>query len=284
MGYIGQDEDHLESPGTPSCDSLQTSNPMQSSGLGHSEPIAAEVITQLVQRQGTHLTAWVRIHRLVSRVRNRRKEAGGLERLRDPPAPSSFWGRMKRRLWCGCGQYRSTNSGPAARAWPPLPSSEPRSLPPPPFAFDHPPQSLTARWAAKLLARAATGECKPLFASRTLAAKKFAITRWALALAGLRRAGVGGFRRGREHFLGLSGLPTFGAATSIPLALSLPFLPSIRGLSILPVGASSPPSPSGGPAFGTAISALGVGGMKRLLTSLEKTPSLTRPTSPLTGQ
>jgi len=53
-----------------------------------------------------------------------------------------------------------------------LPSSEPRSLPPPPFAFDHPPQSLTARWAAKLLARAAAGECKPLFASRTLAAKK----------------------------------------------------------------------------------------------------------------
>ena len=31
MGYIGQDEVHLESPGTPSCDSLQTSNPMQSS-------------------------------------------------------------------------------------------------------------------------------------------------------------------------------------------------------------------------------------------------------------
>ena len=34
MGYLGQDEDHLESPGTPSCDSLQTSNPMQSSGAG----------------------------------------------------------------------------------------------------------------------------------------------------------------------------------------------------------------------------------------------------------
>ena len=31
MGYIGQDEDHLKSPGTPSCDSLHTSNPMQSS-------------------------------------------------------------------------------------------------------------------------------------------------------------------------------------------------------------------------------------------------------------
>ena len=35
MGFIGQDEDHLESPGTPSCDSLQTSNPMQSSGVTH---------------------------------------------------------------------------------------------------------------------------------------------------------------------------------------------------------------------------------------------------------
>ncbi len=34
MGYLGQDEDHLESPGTPSCDSLQTSNPMQSSAVG----------------------------------------------------------------------------------------------------------------------------------------------------------------------------------------------------------------------------------------------------------
>ena len=33
MGYIGQDEDHLESPRPPSCDSLQTSNPMQSSGV-----------------------------------------------------------------------------------------------------------------------------------------------------------------------------------------------------------------------------------------------------------
>ena len=34
MGYLGQDKDHLESPGTPSCDSLQTSNPMQSSAVG----------------------------------------------------------------------------------------------------------------------------------------------------------------------------------------------------------------------------------------------------------
>src|SRR5208337_4827728 len=40
MGYIGQDEDHLESPGTPSCDSLQTSNPMQSSGVPLTRPSA----------------------------------------------------------------------------------------------------------------------------------------------------------------------------------------------------------------------------------------------------
>ena len=42
MGYIGQDEDHLESPGTPSCDSLQTSNPMQSSAPTLLESLAAE--------------------------------------------------------------------------------------------------------------------------------------------------------------------------------------------------------------------------------------------------
>ena len=83
--------------------------------------------------------------------------------------------------------------------------------------------------------------------------------------------------------LGRGGLATFGAAASIPLALSLPFLPAIGGLPILPAGAASPPSPSRGPALGTAVSSLGMGGTKRLLASLEKTRSLPRPTSPLTG-
>ena len=88
--------------------------------------VAAEVIAQLVQRHGTHLTDGVRIHRPVSGVRNRRKGAGGPERSRDlPPLPPSG-GQMKRRLGRGREKYRSTNSGPAARAWPPLPPSQPR--------------------------------------------------------------------------------------------------------------------------------------------------------------
>jgi hypothetical protein len=119
-------------------------------------------------------------------------------------------------------------------------------------------------------------------AAWTFAAEKFKIPCWALAHAGLCRAGVGGFRRERQRFLGLRGLPTFRAATSIPLALSLSFLAALGGLSILPAGATSPPSPSRGPTLRTAISGLGVGGIEGLLTSLEKTRSRTRPTSPLT--
>jgi hypothetical protein len=190
---------------------------------------------------------------------------------------------MKRRHRRGREKYRSTNSRPAARAGTASPSSEPRSLPPPPFAFDHATQSLTARWAAKFLAWTAKGAYKPLVATWTFAAEEFKVPCWALALAGLCRTDVGGFWPERKRWLGLSGLPTFCAATSIPLALSLPFLPAIGGLSILPVGTTSPPSPSRGPASGTAISGLGMGGMKRLLTSLEQTRSLTRPSSPLTG-
>jgi hypothetical protein len=190
---------------------------------------------------------------------------------------------MKRRHRRGREKYRPTNSGTAAGAGTALLSSELRSLPPPSFALDHATQSLTARWAAKFLAWTAKGAYKPLVAAWTFAPEKFAVPCWALALAGLCRTGVGGFWRERKRQLGLSGLPTFGAATSIPLALSLPFLSPIGGLSILPAGAASPPSPSGGPASGTAISGLGMSGMKRLLTSLEQTRSLTRPTSPLTG-
>ncbi len=190
---------------------------------------------------------------------------------------------MKRRHRHGCEKYRSTNSRPAARAGTASLSSQPCSLPPPPFAVDNATQSLTARWATKFLAWTAKGAYKPLLATWTFAAEKFQIPCWALALADLCRTGVGGFWRDRKRWLGLSSLPTFRAATSIPLALSLSFLPAIRGLSILPAGATSPPSPSPGPASWTAISGLGMGGMKRLLTSLEQTRSLTRPSSPLTG-
>ena len=190
---------------------------------------------------------------------------------------------MKRRLGRGREKYRSTNSGPAARAWPPLPPSQPRSLSPSPFALDHPAQSLTAGWAAKFLARTANGTHKPLFAARTLAAKKFEFACWALTLADLRRTHAGRFRYRRELYLGLGGLPAFRAATSIPLALILPFLPPIRSLAILPAGPSLPPSPSRGLALGATVSGLGVGGTKGLLAAFEQTRSLPRPTSPLTG-
>jgi hypothetical protein len=176
---------------------------------------------------------------------------------------------MKRRHRRGREKYRPTNSGTTAGAGRALASSELRSLPPPSFALDHATQSLTARWAAKFLARTAKGAYKPLVAAWTFAAEKFAVPCWALALAGLCRTGVGGFWRDRKRLLGLSGLPTVGTATSIPPALSLPFLSPVRGLSVVPAGAASPPSPSRGSASGTAVSGLGMGGMKRLFTSLE---------------
>jgi hypothetical protein len=190
---------------------------------------------------------------------------------------------MKRRLGCGRGTYGSTNSGPAARGYRSSPSGQPGALPPPSLPFDHPPQGLTAGEAAKLLARAATTQCEVFVTAGTIAAKKFGFPGWALTLAGQRGARAGTIRCRRGHFLGLGGSATVGAATSISPALCLPILPAIGGLAILPAGTPSPPSPSRGPALGTAVARLGVGGTKGLLASLEETPSLPRPTSPLTG-
>jgi hypothetical protein len=113
--------------------------------------------------------------------------------------------------------------------------------------------------------------------------KKRAIGGWALALARRLRRGAGGLRWGGERILG-GGPAMFGTARTIPAGLSLPFLPAMGSLPIVPTGAAASPSPSRGPALATAIARLGMGGMKRLLASLEKTPSLPRPTSPLTGR
>jgi len=189
---------------------------------------------------------------------------------------------MKRRRCCGRGKYGSTNSGPAARACRSWPSDQPGSLSPPPFPFEHPTQGLTAGGAAKLLAGTATTRHEVLVTARTIAAKNFGFLRWALTLAGPRRAGAGGLRRGRKGLLGCGSLPAFGAAAAIPPVLSLPFLPPLGGLPIVPAGASLPPSPSSGPAFWTAISGLGVSGTKGFFASLEQTAALSRPTSPLT--
>ena len=191
---------------------------------------------------------------------------------------------MKRRPVCGRGPYRSTNSGPAARAGTSSRSNAVRALSPSSFAFDHSAQGLVAGGAAKLAARAAVGACEGFFTARAFTARKFAIGCWALALAGLWRRRAGEWRCRGEVWLGRDGLATFGgAAASIPLALGLAFLLSVGGLTILAAGASPPPAPSGGSALRAAITGLGVGGMEGLLTSLEQTASLARPTSPLTG-
>jgi hypothetical protein len=164
-----------------------------------------------------------------------------------------------------------------------LSPSAPQPLSPVPFPFDHPPQGLMAGRAAKPLTGAATGAYKPHLAPRTLAAKKFQFMCWALTLAGLRRTRTGGFQRLRERCLGFCCLPTKRASASIPLALSLAFHSTMRGLAVLPAGPPAPPSPSRGTALGAAISGLGPGRAKGLLASLEQTRSLTRPASPLTG-
>jgi hypothetical protein len=183
----------------------------------------------------------------------------------------------------GAGKYATTHSGPAAGVCPSAIASPASPLSPPPFAFEDAMQRLTARGAAKLLTGTARRRPEVIFTARTLAAKKWTIRGWALALTGRLRHGTGGLRCGGERVLG-SGPATFGAARAIPTGLSLPFLPAIGSLAIMPTGAASPPSPSRGPALGTAIASLGMGGMKRLLASLEKTPSPPRPTSPLTGR
>ena len=88
-------------------------------------------------------------------------------------------------------------------------------------------------------------------------------------------AGVGG--------LGLGRPPALGAATAVPPALGLAFLLAVGRLPILPAGLPSPPPPRRRAALGATVPGLGVGGSKELLAPLEQTPSLSRPTSPLTG-
>jgi hypothetical protein len=175
----------------------------------------------------------------------------------------------------------------------------PDALSPLPFPFEDAPQSLTARGAAKPLARAATGAYEPLFAPRALATKKIEIACWRMTLADLprRRAmrlrcrgncsldfghlGFGhlGFGLGGKGF---GGQPALGAPASIPLALSLPFFPHFRFLAMFPAVPFIPPSPSRLAALGTAIPGLGMGGAKWFLAVFEQTRSLARPTSPLT--
>src|SRR5271157_3124258 len=161
------------------------------------------------------------------------RKRGAPRGLGDLPAPSSFWGRLITIPPCGRGPYSSTNSRPARTA---RRAVEPRlmcALSPPPFPFDHATQSLTARRAAKSLARAATGERKVHFAARTIAARKIGICRWALALA--RRYHTLARRIGRRGEARLSGRypQALGATRPVLPALSLALFPTVGGLPIL---------------------------------------------------
>src|SRR5271169_99181 len=89
---------------------------------------------------------------------------------------------ISRRKYAG-GKPPPINSWPTAGACAALPPFSPEAPSPLPFPFKDPPQSLTARRAAKPLASAVTGAYEPHFTPRALAAKKIAITRWGMTLA-----------------------------------------------------------------------------------------------------
>jgi hypothetical protein len=200
---------------------------------------------------------------------DRRKGAGGPERSRNPPAPSSFRGNPILTRTCSRWRYRSTNSGAAAPARRSLPPRAPRPLPPPPLPLDYSAQSLSARRAAESLARAATGERKVYFTPRTVAAKKLGLLCWALALAPLLRTSARGVRPRGVGRLDFGRAPALGAATPIPPALVPAFLLTIGRLPVLSAGLSSSPPPRRRAALGTTVPGLRVGRSKGLLTSLE---------------
>lgn len=126
-----------------------------------------------------------------------------------------------------------------------------------------------------------------LFATGTIAAKIFRFVGWALTLACRHRTGARRVRHRRKRFLGMAlggrCLTPLGAVIAIPPALGLTFFSTLGSLAILPAGVSSSPSPGRSPARGATVSGLGVGGLKEFLAPLEQTPSLSRPTSPLTS-
>ena len=109
---------------------------------------------------------------------------------------------ISRRKYAG-GKPPPINSWPTAGSCAALPPFLPEAPSPLPFPLEDPPQSLTARRAAKPLASAVTGAYEPHFTPRALAAKKIAITRWGMTLAGMRRRRAGRLRLPRELLPGL---------------------------------------------------------------------------------
>ena len=220
---------------------------------------------------------------------------------------------ISRRKYGG-GKPPPINSWPTAGAPAALSPFLPEAPSPLPFPLEDPPQSLTARRAAKPLASAVTGAYEPHFASWAFAAKKIGIACWGMTLASMRRRRAGRHRRCGNCYLGFGhlgfgrlgfghlgfghlgfgrlgfglggkgggGQPALGAPASIPLALDLPFLPRSRFLAMFSAVTFIPPSPGRLTALGTAIPGLGMGGAKWFFAVFEQTRSLARPTSPLT--
>ena len=157
-----------------------------------------------------------------------------------------------------------------------------RPLPPPALPLEDTPQRLTARGTTEPLGWAALRGRDELFTPRTVAAKKFRIVSWALALAG--RNGVVARdigQDGTDHLV-LGRTLSLGAATAIPPTLVAALLLAVGRLPVVPAGPPPPPAPGRRATFGTTVASLGVSGPKGLLTSLQQTPPLPRPTCPLT--
>ena len=122
-----------------------------------------------------------------------------------------------------------------------------------------------------------------LVTPRTVAAKKSGIVAWALTLGRRDFVSTGCVRPRDIGILGLGRTPSLGAATPVPPALGPAFLLAVGRPPILPAGLPSPPPPRRRAALGATVPGLGMGRSEGLLTPLEQTPPLSRPTSPLTS-
>ena len=217
--------------------------------------------------------------------RGSEKGSGGPGAIPEPSRPFLLLGAiqsLRRRV--ADDHTRSTNSGPAAPARRSMPPRASSPLPPPPLPLDHPPQRLTARRAAEPLARAPLRGREVRLRTPDGRSKKIRIRR----LGADPRGGVSGQNtrcpapRCRPSWAS-AGTPSLGAATPITPALAPAFLLAVGGPPILPAGLSPPPPPRRRAALGATVSGLRMGRSEELLASLEETPPLSRPTSPLTG-
>src|SRR5262249_25059484 len=100
-------------------------------GLRHPQPIAAEVVPQLVEAHGTDLTGGVGSHRPVSWGRVGERARGARNWFGDRPAPSSLWGGGKSMPGGPRGPYRVNQRGAGGGGGRGFPRG-PGGRPPPP--------------------------------------------------------------------------------------------------------------------------------------------------------